>query len=523
MNFFIRFSRLLHIGFILVKHGLEEIALRAHFFGPFRWPFFLFHFCWKRQFTKSRGIRIREALEELGPIFVKFGQLLSTRSDIVPADILTELTRLQDQVPPFSGLLAQNMIEVALKRPLSETFQCFELTPLASASIAQVHAAILLNGQTVVVKVLRPNIHKMIEKDIALLEAGAKLVHRYWRSARQFKAREVVAEFKQSLADELDLMKEAANASQLKRNFEGSSLLQVPKIYWDHTRQNILVMERVYGISVTNGDQLKDLGFNVKRLAEQAIEIFFTQVFRDCFFHADMHPGNLFISTVNPTEPHFIAMDFGIMGILSAEDKQYLAENLLAFFRRDYQRVAKLHMECGWVPPTTRLDEFESAIRAVSEPILEQPLQNISFGELLFRLFQMAARFQINVQPQLMLLQKTLMNIESLSRQLYPEVDIVGTAKPFLENWIKSQIGASSLIRKFKLYSPYWIDRLPELPNLLYSALTQMAKTKQPGPIEHPSARLGRTTGYCAFKDICIGLLLGVSLSLIWVTLRSYF
>lgn len=513
MKLFSHALRLGHIILVFVKHGFDEWLLRTHL-GPLL----------RQRAKKTRGRRLREILETLGPIFVKFGQLLSTRSDMVPYDIVTELATLQDQVTPFPGALAKNLIETTFDRSILEIFESFDNVPLASASIAQVHSAVLRNGQTVVVKVLRPNIHAQIQKDIALLSIIASLIHRCSKKLRAFKPREMVAEFARSLLDELDFMKEAANASQLKRNFKQSSVFKVPKIHWDLTRRNILVMERMYGLPLTNIDKLKQEGFHLKRLAERIIEIFFIQVFRDSFFHADMHPGNLLIASESHHDPVCIALDFGIMGILSIPDQRYLAENLLAFFRRDYQRVAELHIESGWISPSTRIDAFESAIRAVSEPIFERSKQEISFGELLLRLFQMATRFQVNIQPQLLLLQKTLMNIESLSRQLYPEIDIFETAKPFLEQWVKNQVGWASLRRKLKRYGPYWIEKLPEIPNLFHAALSNVAKIcptypMQTSTVSTPEPRKNKST----FKDIGIGLLLGIGLNAAWMATKSYF
>jgi ubiquinone biosynthesis protein len=524
MKTVVNFFRLIHISFILLKHGLDEIVLKAHLFRPLRFLIWLSPIRWSKKRHRSRGTRIREALEELGPIFVKFGQVLSTRFDILPEDIVTELVRLQDQVPPFPGAIAQKIIENALERPLSQIFQNFELTPLASASIAQVHAAILLNGQNVVIKVLRPNIHKIIKRDINLLKKLAYLVHKYWKAASRFKPKEIIAEFEKTLLNELDLVREAANASQLKRNFHNSSLLYVPTIYWSLTRQNVLVMERIYGICIANSEALKQRGFDLKQLAQQIIKLFFTQVFRDCFFHADLHPGNILISDKDPKHPQYITVDFGIMGILSPDDQHYLAENFLAFLKRDYRRVALLHIESGWIPPTTRIDDFEASIRTVCEPMFERPLKEISFGTLLFRLFQTAIRYHINIQPQLMLLQKTLMNIEGLSRQLHPDIDLWESATPALETWMKNQRGIPAFIRKIKAYGPSWLEKLPDMPNLLHAALTRLAHTPHPYNIDpphpiHPIAPSKRSTLF-SFKDLCLGFLIGISVSLIWFIAR---
>lgn len=508
-------SRLFHIGIVLFKHGLGKMILKTHL----GWPF-------SKEQQPGRGESIRKALEELGPIFVKFGQLLSTRYDIFPEDILQELAKLQDQVPSFSSILAKKIIEESLGQPIFHLFRSFDLIPLASASISQVHAATLLDGKEVAVKVLRPHIHKIIKRDINLLRTLAKLAHRYWKRVRIFKPQEIIEEFAKVLTHELDLTREAANASQLKRNATHTPTLHIPEIYWQYTRPNILIMERIHGISITQLNALKQQGFNLNQLAKQLIDIFFKQAFQDCFFHADMHPGNIFIMKENPKAPKFILVDFGIMGILSPHDQHYLAENILAFLKRDYRRVALLHVESGWVPKTTRLDEFEAAIRAICEPILAQPLKNISFGQLLFRLLQMAAHYQVNIQPQLILLQKTLVHIESLSRYLDPDIDLWETAKPFLEKWMKAQIGFPALLRKIKIYSPYWIAKLPEIPGLLYNALTHAANIRDTYQVSlSPSLRTVKSNPNPLFsiKDICIGLLLGLSLGMLWFMIRKYF
>jgi ubiquinone biosynthesis protein len=412
-------------------------VLATHLFRPVRFLLYLAPWNWFRRYPDPPGVRIRRALEDLGPIFVKFGQILSTRKDLLPDDIASELTRLQDRVPPFPGALARQVVERAYGCPLEQVFQRFEETPLASASIAQVHTATLMDGTDVVVKVVRPGIEKVIRRDVSLLLYIAELAERYWREGRRLRPCEVVAEFQKTLYDELDLLREAANASQLRRNFSTSMLLYVPEVYWPHCQRNVMVMERIYGTPIGNIEELRRQGVDFKQLAERGVEIFFTQVFRDNFFHADMHPGNIFVGA----DHRYIAVDFGIMGTLSPVDQHYLAENFLAFFHRDYRRVAELHVESEWVPAGTRVDEFEAAIRTVCEPIFERPLKDISFGHLLLRLFQTARRFNMEVQPQLVLLQKTLLNIEGLGRQLYPELDLWQTAKPFLERWMSEQVG----------------------------------------------------------------------------------
>ncbi len=461
--------RLTYISWVLFKHGFDEIILATHLFRPVR---FLRYFMWWDLLRKRhvpRGVRIRQALEELGPIFVKFGQILSTRRDLLPEDVADELTKLQDRVPPFPGEQARTIIEKAYRKPLKAVFSRFDETPMASASIAQVHAATLLSGEEVVVKVLRPSIEPVIRRDIGLLYILADKIERYWSEGRRLRPTEVVAEFERNILDELDLMREAASASQLRRNFTGSPILYIPEIYWPHTRRNVMVMERISGIPIGKIDEIRAAGIDMKLLAERGVEIFFTQVFVHNFFHADMHPGNIFVSP----EGQYIAVDFGIVGYLSAEDKRYLAENLIAFFKRDYFRVAQLHVESGWVPPDTRVDDFEAAIRTVCEPIFERPLSEISFGQLLVRLFQTARRFNMEVQPQLVLLEKTLLNIEGLGRQLYPELDLWRTAKPFLEKWMREQMGVGAVVNRLKANIPLWGEKLPELPTLVHDVLHQ--------------------------------------------------
>lgn len=474
-----QFIRLLRINFVLMRHGLDDIVFATHLFRPFRFLIYLNPINWFLRKRASRAERVRRALEDLGPIFIKFGQMLSTRRDLLPDDIADELERLQDAVPPFPGAVAQQIIEKAIDCPVEEIFDEFEPRPLASASIAQVHAAKLKNGNEVVIKVLRPDVLPVIRRDISLLYIVAELASRYSAQARRLRPVEIVAEYEKTILDELDLLREAANASQLRRNFEGATSLYVPEVYWDYTYRNVLVMERIYGIPIRNIDELKANDTNMKRLAELGVEIFFTQVFKHNFFHADMHPGNIFVDIYDPQNPKYIAVDFGIVGTLSAVDKRYLAENFLAFFQRDYHKVARLHVESGWVPAGTRVDEFESAIRSVCEPIFERPLKDISFGQLLLRLFQTARRFNMEVQPQLALLQKTLLNIEGLGRQLYPELDLWKTAKPFLERWMEEQVGARSMMNALKDNIPHLIEKLPEMPGLIYAATKKIAEGEQ--------------------------------------------
>jgi ubiquinone biosynthesis protein len=465
--------RLIYINWVLVRNGLDEIVLATHLFRPVRFLGYLAP--WHRIVRKTpRAVRLRKALEELGPIFVKFGQILSTRKDLLPDDIATELARLQDRVAPFDGTLAQRLIEQVFQQPISQSFASFDSQPLASASIAQVHAATLNTGEDIVVKVLRPGVEAIIRRDVGLLKIVAGLAERYWSEGPRLRPREVVAEFEKTLYDELDLLREAANASQLRRNFSDSDLLHVPEVYWPYCRHNVMTMERIYGIPVNDLPALRQAGVDLKTLSEHGVEIFFTQVFKHNFFHADMHPGNIFVSS----QGQYMAVDFGIMGTLSPEDQRYLAENFLAFFRRDYRRVAELHVESGWVPPGTRVDEFESAIRCVCEPIFERPLKDISFGNLLLRLFQTARRFNMEIQPQLVLLQKTLLNIEGLGRQLYPDLDLWQTAKPFLERWMSEQVGAHAFAGRLRRSLPEWSEHLPEIPALLHRSLQQVADGK---------------------------------------------
>ena len=465
--------RVAHIAWVLARHGLDEILLAAHIFRPIRFLRYLSPFYWASLGRRPpRGVRIRRALEDLGPIYVKFGQILSTRRDLLPDDIAEELSKLQDRVPPFPGEQARAIVEKALGAPVGELFAEFEVTPLASASVAQVHAARLHDGTEVVVKVLRPGVEKVIDRDVALLYTIARMARRYSREARRLRPVEVVEEYDHTIHDELDLMREAANCSQLRRNFEGSDMLIVPQVYWDYTRREVMVQERVYGIPVDRVEDLKRAGVDMKLLGERGVEIFFTQVFRDNFFHADMHPGNIFVTP----DGRYISVDFGIMGTLTTEDQRYLAENLLAFFHRDYRRVAELHVESGWVPKHTRVEEFEAAIRTVSEPIWEKPIAEISFGQFLLRLFQTARRFDMEIQPQLVLLQKTLLNIEGLGRMLYPELDLWSTAKPFMERWMAQQVGPRAFARRVKESLPQLSEELPEVPHLAYKVLKKASE-----------------------------------------------
>ncbi|MGV6826882.1 MAG: ubiquinone biosynthesis regulatory protein kinase UbiB [bacterium] len=465
-------GRLIHIAWVLARHGLDEFVLAAHLFRPIRFFRFLSPFYWLHIGRRpGYGVRIRRTLEDLGPIYVKFGQILSTRRDLLPDDIADELALLQDQVPPFSGQLAKQLIEDAFGQSIDTLYREFDEQPLASASIAQVHAARLNDGKDVVVKVVRPKISKVIRRDIQLLYTLARLAERYSSEARRLRPVEVVQEYEKTVFDELDLMREAANATQLRRNFLDSDMLYVPEVYWDYCANQVMTMERIYGTPVDEITTLQDKGISLKMLGERGVEIFFTQVFRDNFFHADMHPGNIFVAD----DGRYIGIDFGIMGTLGAEDQRYLAENLLAFFHRDYRRVAELHIESGWVPADTRAEDFESAIRAVSEPIWERPISEISFGHFLLRLFQTARRFDMEIQPQLVLLQKTLLNIEGLGRQLYPELDLWTTAKPFMEKWMSEQVGPKAFVRRVRESLPQLSEELPEIPHLAYRVLKDAA------------------------------------------------
>ncbi len=468
--------RLIYINFVLVRHGLDEVVFAIHLFRPLRFLLFLLPWHWFRRIRASRAERIRRALEDLGPIFVKFGQMLSTRRDLLPDDIATELAHLQDRVPPFPGAQARAIVEKSYGKPVSEVFGSFNETPIASASIAQVHAATLKDGREVVVKVVRPGIHKTIRRDLELLYTVAGLAQRYWPEGRRLRPREVVSEYEKTIIDELDLVREAANATQLRRNFEDSELLYIPEVEWDLTTTNVMVMERIYGTPISDIDGLLARGVNLRKLGERGVEIFFTQVFRHNFFHADMHPGNIFVAHENSDNPRYLAVDFGIVGTLAPSDQRYLAENFHAFFNRDYRRVAELHVESGWVPVGTRVDEFESAIRTVCEPIFQRPLKEISFGQLLLRLFQTARRFNMQVQPQLVLLQKTLLNIEGLGRQLDPDLDLWKTAKPFLERWMDEQVGVRALIRGARTHLPRFLEKLPEMPELVHDVLNQASE-----------------------------------------------
>lgn len=500
-----RLFRLLKIAAVASRFGLDEMVLEHEPTGRLVRLSNALQF-W-RDLSTPRAERLRLALEALGPIFVKFGQVLSTRRDLMPPDIADELAKLQDRVPPFDSALALREIEKAYGRPASEVFAEFDLEPVASASIAQVHFARLKaedGGHAVAVKILRPNMLPVIEHDLALMDSFALLLETLWADGKRLKPREVVAEFAKYLRDELDLMREAANASQLRRNFADSKLLIVPEVYWDWCTATVMVMERMRGIPVSQIERLRAEGVDLKKLSAAGVEIFFTQVFRDGFFHADMHPGNIFVAT----DGRYIALDFGIVGTLTDSDKNYLAQNFLAFFRRDYKRVAEAHIESGWAPRETRVDEFEAAIRAVCEPVFDRPLKDISFGKVLLRLFQTSRRFHVEIQPQLVMLQKTLLNIEGLGRQLDPELDLWKTAKPFLERWMSEQVGWRGLVRGFGQELPQLARSLPQLPRLAHQALARPAVPDLRPQIDRLIAAQNRQNLWLAVISVLLAALL---------------
>ena len=479
-----RLQRLFRIIWVFCRYRLDTFLPLKELPVPLKILFILAPWHLFPKPKLNRGDQLRMALEELGPVFVKFGQILSTRRDLLPDDMAGSLKHLQDRVPPFPGAEAQAIIERSLGASVDELFASFSREPMASASVAQVHAATLRDGREVVVKVIRPGIERVINQDLSLMYLMATLLERYWSEGPRLHPREVVADYDATIHDELNLKREAANASQLRRNFDNSSLIYIPYIDWDYTTKSVLVMERIHGIPIADVPALREAGVNLKVLAEKGVEIFFTQVFRDSFFHADMHPGNIFVDVSNPADPKYIAIDFGIVGTLAPDDQSYLARNLLAFFRRDYRQVAELHIQSGWVPADTRVNEFEAAIRTVCEPIFEKPLKDISFGHFLLGLFQTARRFNMEVQPQLVLLQKTLLNVEGLGRQLYPDLDLWSTAQPFLENWMRGRVGPAGLLKSLKSHLPDWIEQSPEMPQLVHDALMQL---RHSGPSDSAS------------------------------------
>jgi ubiquinone biosynthesis protein len=468
--------QLLRLGFIVftvLRYGLDELLLSSLRSPSLRALGRVLAV--GRKLDAPRGERLRRALERLGPIFVKFGQVLSTRRDLLPTDIADELAKLQDDVPPFAAETAARLVEQAFGQPLDALFASFEREPVASASIAQVHFAVLRSGREVAVKVLRPGMLAAIEDDLVLLRRLAGWVERASADGKRLRPREVVAEFDKYLHDELDLVREAANAAQLRRNMAGLNLVLIPEMVWDLCTPGVIVMERMTGVPIGQVARLREAGVDFKQLARDGVTIFFTQVFRDGFFHADMHPGNIQVSLAPATFGRYIALDFGIIGTLTEVDKNYLAQNFVAFFRRDYKRVAELHVESGWVPPATRVDELEGAIRACCEPFFDRPLKDISLGQVLLRLFQTSRRFNVEIQPQLVLLQKTLLNVEGLGRELDPELDLWSTAKPFLERWMDEQVGLRALFERLRAEAPRYAKLLPELPRLLHDALAARA------------------------------------------------
>lgn len=459
---------------VFLSYGLDELIPKMRLTLPLRLGRKCLFWMPNRHKDKPLGERLRLSLEQLGPVWIKFGQMMSTRRDLFPPLIADQLAMLQDRVAPFDGAKALKLIEQSLGAPIETQFDDFNIVPLASASIAQVHTATLKeNGREVVIKVIRPDILPVIKADMRLIYRLARWVPRLLPDGRRLRPREVVADYEKTLLDELNLLREAANAIQLRRNFDSSKMLYIPEVYSDYCSENMMVMERIYGIPISDVVTLEQHGVNMKLLAERGVQVFFTQVFRDSFFHADMHPGNIFVSYEHPEDPQYIGIDCGIVGSLNKEDKRYLAENFIAFFNRDYRKVAELHVDSGWVPPDTNVEDFEFAIRTVCEPIFEKPLAEISFGHVLLNLFNTARRFNMEVQPQLVLLQKTLLYVEGVGRQLYPQLDLWKTAKPFLEDWIKDQVGIPAIVRALKEKAPFWAEKLPELPELFYDSLRQ--------------------------------------------------
>ncbi len=457
--------RLLSIQRVLVRHGLDDLITATHFLRPLRYLFYLFPRA--KDVSEPLGKRVRLALVELGPIFVKFGQAVSTRRDLLPSEMADELAMLQDRVPPFPAEHAIRKLEEIYGKPVDEVFSRFDREPFAAASIAQVHTAALPDGTEVIVKLLRPGVRQLIERDLDVMYALAGLADKYWEHGKRLRPLELVAEYEKTIFDELDLMREGANTAQLKRNFADSDLLYVPEVYWDFCRPQVLVQERIYGTPISDMETLLAAGTNIQKLAENGVEIFFTQVFRHNFFHADMHPGNIFVQIEDPEHPKYVAVDFGIVGTLSPSDQKYLAGNFLAFFDRDYHKIAKLHLDSGWVPPETRIDELESAVRTVCEPIFNKPLSQISFAQVMIGLFTTARRFNMEIQPQLMLLQKTLFNIEGLGRQLYPDLDLWKTAHPILRQWMDEQVGGRAFVNSLREDLPQLRDAMRELPGVI--------------------------------------------------------
>ena len=516
------FVRLVHIQRVLLKHRLDELVRATHLYRPLRLLLLLSPGIWAaRRRAGPRGANLRLALIELGPIFVKFGQAVSTRRDLLPADIADELAQLQDRVPPFPAAVARLSLERSYGRPLTEMFSRFEDTPIAAASIAQVHGATLPGGQDVIVKVLRPGVRVQIERDLELFYALARLAQKYWPESRRVRPLEVVAEYEKTVLDELDLMREAANAAQLKRNFAGSDLLHVPEVYWDHCRVDVLVTERIHGVVISDLAHLRAIGTDFRKLAENGVRIFFTQVFKHNFFHADMHPGNIFVLVEDPANPRYAAIDFGIIGTLDLRDQYYLASNFLAVLDRDYRRVATLHVESGWVPPGTRIAEMESAVRTVCEPIFNKPLKEISYGHVLLRLFEIARRFDMVIQPQLILLQKTLINVEGLGRELYPDLDVWSTAGPVLRAWMRERVSPRAMLHNLRQQWPEMLELVNELPAVVKDAVRQARARRGGVRLEDSLGRsLGRILDRAARRREAITVGAAILLAgLIWLAL----
>ncbi|OUS03670.1 ubiquinone biosynthesis regulatory protein kinase UbiB [Gammaproteobacteria bacterium 54_18_T64] len=512
-----RLTRVLKIARISLRYRLDTFASRSTLgdISPQSTPLLLRAIFW---FTarlpepeESRGKRLRQALEELGPVFIKFGQLLSTRPDLIPADICRELDHLQDNVPPFASAQFKAIVEHSLGQPVEQLFQSFDTSPLASASIAQVHAAVLQDGREVIVKAVRPAIKATIEQDCSLMHTLARWIEKYLADGKRLRPVEVARDYRTTILDELNLQREAGNTALLRRNFTDSALLYIPEIYWPYTNEDVLVMERIYAAPVTDIDTLAAAGTDFKILAERGVEIFFTQVFDHNFFHADMHPGNIFVDTAKPQQPKYVAIDCAIVGSLSADDQFYLARNLLAIFRRDYRQVAELHILAGWVKPDAPLNEVESAVRTVCEPIFQRPLKDISCGQLLVSLFQMAQRFDAEVQPSLILLQKTLLNIEGLGRQLYPDLDLWATAHPFLERWIVQRFEPGQVLKQVKRHAPDWLEQLPHLPQLVVDSMEQVKRIDKTLNARQPQGQLQppRQRNKALVGTLLVGLGLG--------------
>ena len=511
--------RLFAIQRVLLQHGLDELVFTMPVLRPFKWLRRLSPWSWFADAPAPRGVRLRQALEKLGPIYVKFGQILSTRQDMLPDDVAAELEKLQDKVAPFPGKTARRIIEQATGSGIDEIFATFDETPLASASIAQVHAATFKDGRRMIVKVVRPNIKKIIARDLGLIRVLAGMLERYSADARRLSPTSVVREFEKTLYDELDMMREAANASQLRRNFADSEVLYIPQVDWEMTSKNVLVMERVDGIPMNDISGLRRAGVDLQQLAENGMKIFFTQVFRDAFFHADLHPGNIMAQPQEKGRARIVLVDFGIMSSLSESDQDYLAANFLAFLNYNYRKVAELHIESGWVPPTTRVDELEFAIRTVCEPLFQRPMQQISIGKVLLRLFQTARRFNMVVLPQLVLLQKTLVNIEGVGRQLYPGLDIWDTARPVMREWMNNRAGVRALFRDTRGDAAYWLNRLPTLPRKVIDVVDQLHRGKLEVELTHrgetppdTSSRHGN-----ALARLTVGCALGLAALLLYL------